>query len=167
MNELRQREPRVECPPFLAFLRLRPCRACGAPAPSQAAHLRGADLIFRKRETGGGEKPSDRWAIPLCALCHLDGPEALHKIGEKRFFARAGFDPFACAANLYDEFLGTKAGRAFALRAELLEVAGRPINLLKAVASPKRAFERPARLIRSANRWPPRGTRKINARRKP
>lgn len=111
MAELRQRQPRVEDPAFLAFVRLRPCRACDAPAPSQAAHLRGADAIFHKRETGKGETPSDRWTLPLCEPCHLTDKTALHKVGEKLFFARLGIDPFASAANLYDEFLLSRPAR--------------------------------------------------------
>lgn len=105
VNEpLRQREPRVECPAFLAFVRTKPCRSCGHPAPSQAAHIRMASIACGKRDTGKGEKPSDRWAVPLCAECHLDGPEAQHKVGEQRFWYRVGTDPCSIAAALYAEF---------------------------------------------------------------
>lgn len=111
MRSLRQREPRVTDAAFLAFLRLKPCKACRAPPPVQAAHIRGADLIFRKRDTGKGETPSDRWALPLCGRCHLNGPRALHRIGEKQFFAAHGIDPCACAAVLYDEFCESRPPR--------------------------------------------------------
>lgn len=101
---LRQREPRVECPAFLAFVRRRQCCACGAPAPSQAAHVRFGNPAIGKRNSGIGEKPSDCWAVPLCADCHLDSPEAQHQIGERAFWARIGIDPFALATRLYAQF---------------------------------------------------------------
>lgn len=57
-----------------------------------------------KRSTGMGERPSDRWAVPLCPDCHLDGPDAQHKGSERAFWDRAGVDPFEVAAQLWDEF---------------------------------------------------------------
>ena len=102
---LRQRDPRVECPAFLAFVRRHACSACGAPAPNQAAHLRFTDPRYpEKRAVGIGEKPSDRWAVPLCAECHLDAPDAQHKVGEHEFWKRVGVNPFELAANLYAQF---------------------------------------------------------------
>lgn len=111
---LRQREPREECPDFLAFLRRRPCTACGASAPSQAAHIRMASIQHNKRSTGIGEKPHDRWAIPLCAGCHLDEPYAQHNVGERKFWGGMGVNPFAEAEGLYQIFLdeGGKPGAA-------------------------------------------------------
>lgn len=104
MSELRQRDPRVQCPAFLAFVRRCPCCACPAPAPSQAAHIRMGNPAIGKRNAGIGEKPSDRWAVPLCADCHLDAPDAQHKVGERKFWERVGVDPFALAAQLYAQF---------------------------------------------------------------
>lgn len=100
----RQRQPRIENAAFLAFVRRKSCCVCGEPAPSQAAHIRFGNLEIGKRPTGIGEKPSDRWAVPLCADCHLNTPGAQHNIGEKKFWARAGIDPFALAAKLYAQF---------------------------------------------------------------
>lgn len=104
MSEVRLRDPRVECPAFLAFVRRHACCACGAPAPSQAAHLRMGNLEIGKRPTGIAEKPSDRWATPLCQSCHLDAPDAQHNIGEPAFWRRVGIDPFNLATNLYAQF---------------------------------------------------------------
>ena len=101
---LRQRDPRVECPAFLAFVRRHPCCACGAPPRSQAAHIRMGCLEIGKRPTGIAEKPSDRWAVPLCADCHLDAPDAQHNVGEKAFWKRVGINPFELATNLYAQF---------------------------------------------------------------
>lgn len=101
---LRQREPRVECAAYLAFVRQKPCCVCAAPAPSQAAHIRMGCEKIGKRSTGIGEKPSDRWAVPLCSDCHLDAPGAQHRIGEFPFWFGAGINPFEFAMELYAEF---------------------------------------------------------------
>lgn len=101
---LRQRDPRVECPAFLAFVRRHACCACGAPPPSQAAHLRMSDARYPEKVCGVGMKPSDRWSTPLCADCHLDAPDAQHKVGEPEFWKRVGINPFELAANLYAQF---------------------------------------------------------------
>jgi len=106
MPELRQRELRVEDKPFLAFLRRQRCCVCGAPPPVQAAHVRMPSSLYGKRAVGKGERPSDFWAVPLCGACHLDGPEAQHKIGEARFWRAHDLDPFALAKRLYKEFKG-------------------------------------------------------------
>lgn len=107
-DELRQREPRVENRAFLAFLRTQRCCACGHPPPVQAAHLRHSDAAKGGRNPGIGAKPDDSKAVPLCAWCHLDGPHALHKIGEERFWRSfitgVVIDPFAVAAGLHKEF---------------------------------------------------------------
>ncbi len=105
---LRQREPRVEDKAFLAYVRLQRCCSCGAPPPSQAAHIRMACQERGKRATGKGEKPSDRWAVPLCQSCHQDGPGAQHRGSEAAFWRRAGVDPFAIAEALYAAFKGAK-----------------------------------------------------------
>lgn len=101
---MKQREPRQQSPSFLAFLRTKPCCACRRAPPSQAAHIRMASIEHAKRQTGKGEKPHDRWAVPLCQTCHLDGPDAQHRIGEKAFWTGLGLDPFAIAGALWIEF---------------------------------------------------------------
>lgn len=104
MPELRQRDPRVEDKVFLAFLRLQRCCACGAPPPVQAAHIRMSSLALGKREVGKAERPSDKWAVPLCVACHMDGPEAQHRVGEKMFWRVLNLNPCAIAIRLYEEF---------------------------------------------------------------
>ena len=101
---MRQRQPRLECPAFLEFVRGHACCVCGAPPRSHPAHLRMQSLEWEKRETGKGERPSDKWVTPLCHECHLDGLYAQHKIGEKKFWDYVGIDPFALAATLYEQF---------------------------------------------------------------
>lgn len=109
MTELRQRQPRVEDKAFLAFVRAHRCCACRAVPPVQAAHIRVGSRAHQKRPTGIGEKPGDRWSVPLCVDCHLDGPGALHKVGEEPFWRAAAVDPFALARCLYSAFLSSNS----------------------------------------------------------
>lgn len=105
MTELRQRQPRIADKPFLDFVRRQKCCVCGR-WPAEAAHVRMACPERGKRETGKGERPSDRWAVPLCSGCHREDRDAQHGGGERRFWERVGADPFAVAERLYAEFTG-------------------------------------------------------------
>lgn len=107
MPELRQRQPRKEDAGFLIFLRKRRCCACDDRPPSQAAHIRMACPERGKRQCGKGEKPDDRWAVPLCRLCHTDGAWAQHKVGEEAFWRHVSKDPFVIAARLYARYAQT------------------------------------------------------------
>ena len=224
---LRQREPRQTDDTFLAFVRQQRCcvPGCGAPAPSQAAHIRMTCPARGKRATGMGEKPDDRWSVPLCPTCHLDGPGAQHKGAEEAFWRRTGIDPYAIAAALYatyraghatnrgsnpskrnfmhprgvepfkrdvDSDRKSKVSRLTELdyfppanasghpkRPSQIKLATdsgvkvrrprrkRPANFTFPVnkSKPKRKWA--SQPLRSASRWPARGTRKIANRRKP
>src|SRR4051812_116248 len=61
---LRQREPRVKDNKHLDYIRSLPCCICGG-IDTEAAHIRTASLEHGKQHTGMGEKPSDKWAVPL------------------------------------------------------------------------------------------------------
>ena len=104
MPELRQRQPRQEDRLFLAYLRMKRCCACGDRPPVQAAHIRMACPERGKRHLGKGEKPDDKWAVPLCHMCHLDGAWAQHRVGEEAFWRRLGKDPFVIAERLYARY---------------------------------------------------------------
>lgn len=171
-----QRNPREECPAFLAFVRRKPCCACHAPAPSQAAHIRMASRAAGKRSTGMGEKPSDRWAVPLCSDCHLDSPEAQHKVGEQVFWYRVGVDPCSLAATLWAQFerrqarspeqrekvikRATSVKRA-KVRREKRKGGAAPKVSRRFVIKTKVSRSRP---IQNGNQWPPRGSRKLRSR---
>lgn len=105
-NQLRQRQPRLLDPGFLAFLREKKCCTCGRapllakPTGIHAAHIRIG--LFAK-----GMKPHDKHAVPMCSWCHLDGPKAQHSMNESEFWAMWGLDPFDIAAKLYAEYGGT------------------------------------------------------------
>ena len=64
-----------------------------------------SSLAHGKQETGKGEKPSDKWAVPLCAEHHLNGAASVHNMAEEQFWAAVGRDPFAIAKAFYAEFL--------------------------------------------------------------
>lgn len=100
---LRQRQPRVENPAFLAFVRCQPCCACGKFPPSQAAHVRYSDAFSGNINPGAGAKPDDAKCVPLCQMCHV-GPGGQHTMGEQQFWAKVGVDPFKLASDLYSRF---------------------------------------------------------------
>jgi hypothetical protein len=112
-----QRQPRLYDPGYLAFLRQKPCCVCGHAAPSEAAHIRMGKLEIGKPSTGMAEKPSDRFAVPLCGPdfqtswvgCH----QQQHTMSEESFWKlwADNADPFAVAARLYAEYGGTGGKR--------------------------------------------------------
>lgn len=73
MNAPFFREPRIELPRHLAYIRSLPCIFCGAPPPSQAAH-------FRAGVTGMGTKPHDFYTFPMCHRHHDE--QTKHNQGE-------------------------------------------------------------------------------------
>ena len=100
----------------LAFIRLLPCVACGKAAPSEAAHIRtGTD-------GGVGMKPGDRYAIPLCTVCHTKQ----HRVGELTFWSALRFDPVNVALRLWTISADVTAGERTVFRAR------QGINLAKA-----------------------------------
>jgi hypothetical protein len=102
MTELRQREPRVLCPGYLAWLRKQGC-ACGCKSapPSDAAHIRSGSVLYGKRWTGAGEKPSDCWALPLKHAHHM----AQHDFGsEIEWWNAHGVNPFETAIWYFKQY---------------------------------------------------------------
>ena len=90
----------------LAFVRQLPCVACGKAAPSEPAHVRtGTD-------GGGGMKPGDRYAVPLCAACHAKQ----HRIGELTFWSALRIDPVNVALRLWTISGDQMAGKRTVLR---------------------------------------------------
>jgi hypothetical protein len=92
----KQRRPRERNDKHLAFIRTLCCCICGAPGPD-AAHIRSASPVHGKRETGGAEKPADKWIVPLCRSHH----DQQHSMNELKFWAMHGVDPFGLALSLY------------------------------------------------------------------
>lgn len=84
---------------YLALLRRCPCLGCDNDPAGIAAHVRMTRV--GKPITGAGLRPGDRWALPLCASCHTDGPKAQHKAGEVLFWQRLGIDPLPLCQRLH------------------------------------------------------------------
>ena len=59
------------------------CVVCSRPGPSDAHHCRSGSY--------GGKRPDGFKTIPLCKLCHTDGPVAFH-VDKKGWEKRNGFD---------------------------------------------------------------------------
>lgn len=93
----KQRRPRERDEGHLAFIRLLRCCLCGAPGPDPA-HIRSASNLHGKREVGGGEKPADKWTVPLCRTHH----DEQHAAGDElKWWASKQIDPFGLALSLY------------------------------------------------------------------
>ena len=94
--KIRQKEPRVRNEAHLRFIRSLPCCICGG-IDTEAAHLRVGSINHGKRETGGGERPSDIWCLPLCNRHHREQ----HDTGsELKFWAKHNINPFLLAISL-------------------------------------------------------------------
>lgn len=87
-------------PEHLAFVRSLPCLICGATRMVEAAHVRYGDPTYGKAKTGLGQKPADRWSVPLCAAHHRTGPDAQHNSNEREWWERRGIDPLRAAVAL-------------------------------------------------------------------
>jgi len=118
-----QRDPRERDPAFLGYVAKLPCLACMVSGKVKwgvhVAHLRAASPEHDKRYTGKGEKPSDRWTLPLCPPHHVGDltrvPFSQHEMGELDFWARLGIaDPFQVCIDLYEAFQRRPRGSASA-----------------------------------------------------
>ena len=98
---LRQRTPRVSDPKYLAWLRKQRCACCGQTGPSDAAHLRASSGQYGK-SSGIGQKPDDRWALPLKHFHHM----AQHDHGNELDWwkSRGVSDPFALCIEYYERY---------------------------------------------------------------
>jgi hypothetical protein len=98
------RRPRKEDPKHLARIRQLPCAVCPGEniTATEAAHVRSSCLKYGKRGTGMGQKPDDKWTVPLCSAHHT-GPGGQHSMNEMEFWRKHGIDdPFALAMALHD-----------------------------------------------------------------
>lgn len=97
VTEVGPKHPRIRDERYLAYLRRQPCCTCGSTDAVQAAHIRSGSLEYEKPRTGLGEKPSDRWAVSLCRMCHT----MQHRQNELAFWKDRGLDPFDLAKRYY------------------------------------------------------------------
>lgn len=106
MNE---RDPRQRDRAYLGWVAKLPCLACMVRGKVtwgvHVAHLRAGSLEHDKRPTGKGEKPSDRWTLPLCPPHHTGDVRVTrhsqHDMDELQFWAELGVDdPFQVCIDL-------------------------------------------------------------------
>jgi hypothetical protein len=95
---MRLKHARIHDEKHLDFIRSLPCVSCGDDTATEAAHLRSGSLRYGKKPTGMQEKPSDRWALPLCSRDH----RRQHQGNELEFWANEGVNPFVLAMTLHD-----------------------------------------------------------------
>lgn len=105
---LRQREPRERDEKHLAFIRTQPCCLPFCKREAEPAHLRMDNLAIGKELTGKGEKPGDRYTVPLCPYHHRIGVDCQHNSNEREWWARTGLNPFQIAASLWIESGGAE-----------------------------------------------------------
>lgn len=92
----------------LAFVRdIGICIACGSERRCQAMHVRNGT------DGGVGVKPSDKYTLPGCPICHA----RQHKVGEVTFWGELGIDPLDAACRLWTVSGDVEAGRRIIFRA--------------------------------------------------
>lgn len=90
------RHPRQKDEAHLAFIRQLPCVITGRQ-DTEAAHIRFGDLTYGKRQVGMGEKPDDKWTVPLSTDAHRNQ----HSMSERSFWEIHRINPLLVAAFLF------------------------------------------------------------------
>jgi hypothetical protein len=78
-------------PAHRAWVRGHACSACGSQSGIECAHVRAGT------DGGVGIKPSDKWCISLCGVCH----RKQHEVGEESFERAWGINMKALAEEFY------------------------------------------------------------------
>jgi len=97
-GELRQRQPRIKDALYLHVIRLLPCVICMDDTTVEAAHVRAASPKHGKRACGGGERPDDAFALPLCGKHHREQ----HGTNEMIWWSQQGIDPHQLCLDLWE-----------------------------------------------------------------
>lgn len=95
-SRTKQKQPRKKSDDHLRFIRGLPCLVTGT-RPVEAAHVRYGDPLYHKRPAGGGERPDDKWAVPLSPAEH----RKQHDMHEQDYWRQVGIDPLAVALQLW------------------------------------------------------------------
>lgn len=96
----------------LAFIRKLPSVISGAFG-CDACHIRAGSPQYNKKRTGGAQKPSDCWTLPMTREEHV----AQHSVDELAFWRAQGIDPFKLADELYQVTGDTEAAISIILKA--------------------------------------------------
>lgn len=99
------KRPRRKDASHLDFIRSLQCILCGDNTSVEAAHIRQPARWAGKRQTGKGERPDDRWAVPLCSGHH----QIQHTGSETHFWNLYG-NAIVTAALLYSASGDHEAG---------------------------------------------------------
>lgn len=91
-----KKRPREKKDRHLNFIRSLPCLV-STSLVAEAAHVRFGSLAHGKRATGGAEKPSDRWTVPLSREEH----RKQHSMDEEAYWQSVNIDPLTVAALLW------------------------------------------------------------------
>lgn len=91
-----KKRPRKEDGTHLAWIRTLPCLVTGK-RNVDAAHIRYACPQLGKRAVGGGEKPDDRWCVPLSREQHT----IQHSTNEEDYWKSVKIDPIQVALALF------------------------------------------------------------------
>ena len=105
---LRQRDPRQKDAKHLDFVRTLECCLPFCHREAEPAHLRMDNIAIGKELTGKGEKPHDKFTVPLCPYHHRIGVDCQHKSNEREWWKMRGIDPFKIAASLWVESGGAE-----------------------------------------------------------
>ena len=111
-----QRQPRVRRGIYVDQIRMLPCLISGITDRSEAAHVRYGDPAHDKRPTGMGEKPDDRWCVPLSAHWHRLCDNAQHRHNERNWWKAFDIDPLKVCIELWE------ARNNFAWMEEVVEI---------------------------------------------
>ena len=93
-----KKRPREKDKGHLAWLSSLPCVITGK-RPVHVAHVRYADPVYGKPQTGMAEKPSDKWTLPLCNRHHREQ----HGMNELAFWKKYSIDPFMLAITMKEQ----------------------------------------------------------------
>ncbi len=102
------KRPREKTAAHLDFIRSLPCCICGSEA--EAAHVRMGAMEYGKPPTGGGEKPSDKYTVPLCPKHHRLGNDSQHAHNEASWWHSHGINPIVLSALLWQVSGDIEAG---------------------------------------------------------
>ena len=92
------KQPRVHNEKHLAFIRTIPCVICGDNTSVEAAHVRLSDGRIAKKNPGLGQKPDDKFTLPLCGKHHREQ----HSMSEEEFwFVKYRIDPVLVSLAIY------------------------------------------------------------------
>jgi hypothetical protein len=92
-----RKKPRAKDDDHLRWVRTLPSLVIGSERV-EAAHIRYADARFRKPSVGMGEKPDDKWVVPLAA----DEHRKQHSMNEQAYWRECGIDPVLVALLLFN-----------------------------------------------------------------